>query len=406
MSASKIEYAEHFETPIFDWNYKTYLMLGSYGSSKSYNAALKIILKLLEEKRRAAVIREVYETHLESTYQLLQEVAERVDPSGKYIKFKKSPLSVEFYNGSKIIFKGADKVEKMKGLQSVSIVWLEEASELKYTAYKELLLRLRTKDKTLHIILTTNPVSEDNWIYTHFFIDDEREKVYTEPEDMYEQRIIRDSERDLMIHHSTVDDNPFVPETYVRELDKMKEYDPDLYRVARQGRFGVLGDKVLKNLEFASHEEVMEAMKNINKPLYKNGMDFGMTGSSNAVSRMCIDTTNKILYVYDEYYSKMKTDPEIADDLKQLGWDKVLIKGDNAEAKTIIYLQKKGFRMLPCKKIKRVDQVRKMRRFEKIVISEKCKEHKKEMKNLTHKEDKNGKKIPGEFNIDPHTFIA
>lgn len=45
-------------------------------------------------------------------------------------------------------------------------------------------------------------------------------------------------------------------------------------------------------------------------------MDFGFVTSYNAVVRMLIDHDNKILYLYDEYYSKDKTDPEIAEDIK------------------------------------------------------------------------------------------
>lgn len=399
-----LDYASHFEEFLFDWNHKTYLAIGSYGSGKSHETAIKIIVKLLEEKRRCAVIREVYETHTDSTYELLQEVAGVIDPDGELIKFKKSPLSVEFYNGSKIIFKGLDIVEKMKGLQGVSIVWIEEASEIKYAGYKELILRLRTKKQSLHIILSTNPVSEENWVFTHFFIDYEKEKVHLKPEIMYEQRTVKMD--DLFIHHSTVDDNPFVPETYVKELDKMKDYDPELYMVARKGHFGVLGEKVLNNLEFWEHEEVEKAIKSIQNPLYKNGMDFGFSDSYNAISNMVVDHDKKWLYVYDEYYTKGKSDPEIAKDMEEKGLKKVIIKGDNAESKTIFYLQQKGFRMLPCVKLTRVEQVKKMKRFEKIIISNNCKNHKRELRSLTNKTDKNGKVIPGEFNIDAHTFSS
>jgi phage terminase large subunit len=50
----------HFEDFLFDWDYKFYFLVGGYGSSKSYHIALKLILKLLEEKRTALVVREVY----------------------------------------------------------------------------------------------------------------------------------------------------------------------------------------------------------------------------------------------------------------------------------------------------------------------------------------------------------
>jgi len=37
----------HFKDFVFNWDYKTYLLVGGYGSSKSYHTALKLILKLL-----------------------------------------------------------------------------------------------------------------------------------------------------------------------------------------------------------------------------------------------------------------------------------------------------------------------------------------------------------------------
>ena len=39
----------HFEEYIFNWDYKYYLLMGGYGSSKSYNTAFKIILKLISK---------------------------------------------------------------------------------------------------------------------------------------------------------------------------------------------------------------------------------------------------------------------------------------------------------------------------------------------------------------------
>ena len=60
-----------FEDFLFDWDYERYLLIGGYGSGKSYHIAFKIILKLLEEKRKALVIREVFDTIQESCYDLM-----------------------------------------------------------------------------------------------------------------------------------------------------------------------------------------------------------------------------------------------------------------------------------------------------------------------------------------------
>ena len=55
-----------FEDFVFNWDYEQYLLIGGYGSGKSYDVAFKIVLKLLEEKRKVLVVRQVYDTIYES----------------------------------------------------------------------------------------------------------------------------------------------------------------------------------------------------------------------------------------------------------------------------------------------------------------------------------------------------
>ena len=57
-----IDVSERFASFLTDWDYKQYLLIGGYGSGKSYNIALKIILKLMQEKRTALVVRNVMAT--------------------------------------------------------------------------------------------------------------------------------------------------------------------------------------------------------------------------------------------------------------------------------------------------------------------------------------------------------
>lgn len=241
---------ERFEDFIFDWDYETYLLVGGYGSSKSYHIALKLILKCLEEKRKVLVVRNVFDTIKESCYDLLCEICEtlnilsetnsKLDAQSKVIAVK-SPLELKFPNGSRIIFKGLDKPAKLKSINGVSIVWIEECSEIKYAAYKELLGRLRSPDVQSHFILSTNPVGKENWVYTHFFIRiDEQGKKHVKLDDktLYERRTV--VKNGVYYHHSTIDDNVFLPKSYRKRLDELKEYDVDLYRVARLGRFGVM----------------------------------------------------------------------------------------------------------------------------------------------------------------------
>ena len=121
----------HFEDFLFDWCCETQLLVGGYGSSKSYHVALKIFLKLLEKKRTALVVREVYDTHRDSTFSLFCEILNDLG-LGSRVKDNSSPMQIRFPNGSKIIFRGMDKPEKVKSINGVTIVWIEECSEVKY----------------------------------------------------------------------------------------------------------------------------------------------------------------------------------------------------------------------------------------------------------------------------------
>ncbi|MCY7692460.1 PBSX family phage terminase large subunit [Bacillus altitudinis] len=394
----------HFEDFLFDWDQKFQFLVGGYGSSKSYHIALKLILKLLDEKRTALVIREVYDTHRDSTYSLFEEIVNDLGLD-HVIQCRTSPLMLKFHNGSRIIFKGLDKPTKLKSINNISIIWIEECSEVKYEGFKELLGRLRHPTLQLHMILSTNPVGQDNWTYRHFFKDDQNNRFILDDERLYKERTI--AINDTYYHHSTAEDNFFLPLSYIKQLDELKEYDPDLYRIARKGHFGINGIRVLPQFEVQPHEDVMMAISNINRPLLRAGMDFGFVDSYNAVVRLAVDHEKKYLYIYWEYYDRGKTDDVTVEDLKEFIETKELIKADN-EQKTIAYFRKMGYNMVAAHKFQgsRLQYTKKIKRFKKIICSDSCKNTIYELQPLTYKTDKNGNIIEDEFKIDPHTFSA
>ncbi|QPD79566.1 PBSX family phage terminase large subunit [Bacillus subtilis] len=395
----------HFEDFLFDWNLKFQFLVGGYGSSKSYHVALKIVLKLLEEKRTVLVVREVYDTHRDSTFSLFDEIINDLEID-HIVRCVSSPMQIRFPNGGRIIFKGLDKPAKLKSINNVSLIWIEECSEVKYEGFKELLGRLRHPTLPLHMILSTNPVGEDNWTYKHFFKDDRQKRFVLDDKELYEKRTVIIN--DTYYHHSTADDNLFLPESYVKQLDEMKEYDPDLYRIARKGHFGVNGVRVLPQFEERSHEEVMTAIANINRPLKRVGMDFGFEESYNAVVRLAVDHEKKYLYIYWEYYKNGMTDDQTAEELSEFTETKELIKADSAEPKTIRYFQRQGFNMVGAHKYKgsRLQYTKKIKRFKKIICSDRCENTIYELKPLTYAKDKLGHIIEDEFTIDPHTLSA
>ena len=373
-----------------------------------------MILKLYSEKRTCLVVREVYETIRDSCFSLFLEILEDMDlltdskKSKTKVTFILSPMQLKFPNGSKIIFKGMDKPKKLKSINNISIIWIEECSEVKYEGFKELIGRMRHPTLPLYMILSTNPVEKANWTYKHFFKDEvsESKRIVLDDEVLYEKGGIEVN--NTYYHHSTADDNLFLPKSYLDDLEDMKTYDKDLYRIARKGRYGVNGILVLPQFEVLEHSQVVNMIADIPKRYHRVGMDFGFETSFNAVIRMAIDDKNKILYIYYEYYKNKMTDDKTAKDLVEFKENKELIIADSAEPKTIAFYNQEGFRMIGAKKFQgsRLANIKKVKRFKKIICSDICINTIRELSTLTYAKNKNDEIIYDEFNIDPHTFSA
>ena len=189
----------------------------------------------------------------------------------------------------------------------------------------------------------------------------------------------------------------------------MKEYDPDLFRVARLGRFGLNGKRVLPQFEIAkSHKEVMEAVHTIPDKFRFIGMDFGFEESYNAVVRLAVDDLRKHLYIYWEYYKNGMTDDKTAKELQAEDLDKEQIIADSEDPKAIAFYRQSGFRIRGCHKFpgSRLANTRKIKRFHKIVCSPNCPNTIRELSTLIYAKDKQDRPIYDQFNIDPHTFSA
>lgn len=434
MTEINVEIADRFDSFLTDWDYEQYLVIGGYGSGKSYHIALKIILKCFEEKRTVLVVRDVFDTLKESCFSLCKEIllnmgmmdekrsaGDRKRRKRVKVTRTEAPMEFKFPNGSRIIFKGMDNPEKMKSIHGVSIVWLEECSEMKFSAFEELLGRIRQPGVSLHFILSCNPIGRENWVYNHFFarLDDEgNTKVIVDEEEFYSKGTL--VHEGIYYHHSVPDDNPYLPKQYLRRLDKIKDYDYPLWVVARLGRFGASGTRVLPQFVVASNaREFKEKVRSIPKRFHFFGMDFGFEKSYNAVVSMAVDDERKILYIYDEIYRNNITDNNFAKlgkmsklkeklrtEYRELGKQ---IVADNEDPKAILYYRQQGFPMRGCKNKfhgSRLSNTRKIKRFVRIECSPRCKNVIRELSTLVYAKDNSGNAIYDEFNIDPHTFSA
>lgn len=425
-----MQVSNRFCSFLTDWEYEQYLLIGGYGSGKSYHVALKIIIKLMEEKRTCLVVRQVRETIKESCFALFKEILSKLGilsdeplqhghiPKGNGVVATSSPMEFRFPNGSRIIFRGMDNTEKIKSIHGVSIVWMEECSEIQYKAYTELLGRIREPKVTLHFIMTTNPVGKENWVYNTFFVhtdDKGKQKIIQDEHELYKRRTLVNKKNGVYYHHSLPDDNPFLPQTYLKRLDGLKQTDKYLWIVARWGRFGASGTRVLPNFIVAKNsKEFKNKVNSISAQYHFFGLDFGFEESYNALISCCVDDTNKVLYIYDEVYMNNITDNKfilldgVQRTIKRAERCNKPIYADSASPKDIQWYRQEGVKMYACKKYigSRLQNTKKMKRFRKIVCSPMCKNTIRELKDLTYKKDSKGNAIYDEFNIDAHTFSA
>lgn len=228
------------------------LNYGGAGSSKSYSQAQLELYKALEKRRRILIIRKTGRTLDDSVVELLK--TELLDGSGMRpaYSYNKSTRTLTLANGSQFLFRGIDDPEKIKSIQGIDRVWIEEASELTEEDFDQINLRLRSSDD-IQISLTFNPISVHHWI---------------------KQRFIDVSRKDVTIIHSTYKDNPFLPETYIEQLRLLKQIRPDRYEVYALGRWGHMasGDEFYRNF---SNDLVGEPDYDPEMPLHVS-FDFNM----------------------------------------------------------------------------------------------------------------------------------
>lgn len=237
-------------------------------------------------------------------------------------------------NNKQILFSGLDDTEKLKSITPIDGVleriWIEEATEVKRSAYMQLKKRLRGKtDKHKGIIISFNPVLKSHWIYEEFFLGcwDEEKTVYKD-------------DRKLILK-TTYKDNKFLTPDDVYELENEK--DEYYYNVYTLGNWGILGNIIFKNWSTADLSEMAQSFGDID-----NGLDFGFT-NPNALVRCHVSEKSKTIYIFDTLGKRGQTYDSLISDLKQKVGNEV-VTCDNEDSRGIYMLQQGGIRAVPAKK--------------------------------------------------------
>jgi phage terminase large subunit len=300
---------------------KRYIHLyGGAGSGKSIFAAQKEIIKSFEVNQRTLVMRKVHRTMKNSVFLVIKDI---VSQWGLYdsFTFNRGDLSiVNNISGSEFILSGLDDPEKLKSIQGVTRIWIEEATELNAEDFQQIDLRLRGVEEP-QITVSYNPINQHHWLYEQFH-QKERD--------------------DTRILHTTYKDNRFIDEHYYKVLENLKNVDENYYNIYCLGKWG----SASKGLIFRKWKIVDEVPGDCEWQAM--GLDFGFSQDPTAL--ISVHRKGDDIYLDENIYQTGLTNTDLIELMRAKISKSVEIYADSAEPKSITELQRSGFNIVGAEK--------------------------------------------------------
>ena len=324
---------------------------GGRGSGKSSFVALEIINQIMKDRSgqsNAIVIRKYANTLRGSVFNQIQWAIDTLGVSDHW-RSTVVPLQFIYETGQVIRLSGLDDPTKLKSLKPTKgyfrILWIEEFSEI----VGELELRnlqqsvLRGGDRFTVFRSFNPPISKNAWV--NQYIEEKDDRSLTVRTDY---RMIPES---------------WLGDLFLEEAERLKEINPKAYEHEFLGLPVGNGSEVFPNLEI---REITD--EEIRRQTYIfQGLDFGFSSDPFAFVRLAYDRKTDTVYFIDEIYKRGCGNKEIADRIKEKGYDKTgqvsgsffgsevyeerqLIVCDCAEPKSIVDLHDNGLKAVACHK--------------------------------------------------------
>jgi phage terminase large subunit len=257
---------------------------------------------LTEPKQRVSIVRKTFPA-LRNT--VMVDFLEVLNELGIYSKAAHNMTNntYTFPNGSQVAFFSTDDEQKLRGRKH-SIVWANEANELLQEEFMQLNMRCEGK-----FFVDYNPSDATSWIYDL-------------PED------------DVVIIKSTYKDNPFLPDSIIRQIENLKFTDEALYQIYALGERARSRSNIYANWSFT--KERPTKFKD-----YVYGLDFGYNHPTALVR---IYWHEDDLFIEPVIYQSYLTTSDLIDKFKQLGIEETVeIQADYSRPEIIAELRNAGY---------------------------------------------------------------
>lgn len=340
--------------------FTTVSLQGSSRSAKTYSIVQYLCIYCsLHPRTTVSIVRAGLPSLKRSVYRDFKEIMLSLNIWNDK-QMNKSDLVYTFTNGSTIEFFSTDNEQKIRGSKRM-ILFVNEANELDFLQWQQ--LQMRTTDFS---IIDYNPsFTDDHWICeinqetsTYWFI-------------------------------STYKDNPFLEDKVIQEIESLKNKNPSLWRI-----YGLGLQAIVEGLIF---ENVVE-LKNDFIPFEKRkhhyrGMDFGYTNDPTAIIDVYI--CGDELWLDEISYKTKMLSSDIIKEIKNANnrdRSNVEIISESADPRLIDELNNAGLDVKPVRKyagsvIAGINKMQTMKTF----ITNRSVNLKKEYKNYTYRQNKDGK---------------
>lgn len=350
-----------------DKTIRNIIMYGGSSSGKTYSMAQIVLIFTMWEGSNTLVMRKVGASIKDSVYQDFKTAADQLGITSHFRFSDGNKTIICLDNKARIVFKGLDDAEKIKGLSSFKRVVLDEWSEFEEADYKQIRLRLRGVEGQ-QIIYTFNPIKETHWIKKNVFDKQQWHEVPMSvelngqvlPAELTKVKSIKMNESRVIMHKRTGEMIEHAPDTIVIQTTYLnnfwvvgspdgtygyydeqciatfeydRENDPDYYNVYALGEWGVIrtGSEFFGSFNRGKHCDTVEYNPNLpihlsidNNRLPYIANTFWQIDTTNGyeirqIGETCADSPNN---------SARKAAKLVAKKLRDYGADMVYLHGD------------------------------------------------------------------------------
>lgn len=305
---------------LYDYSKRYNVYYGGRASGKTKFIMQKLLIKGLRERRTILLMRKQTTQLRDSVWkEMLQTISDfhLLD----YFSVNKTEFRITCkINGTEFKCLGLDEPEKIKGFADISDVFMDEVTGFNKEDVELIDGTLRSpKFKLpLQMYFSFNPISKANFVYTYFGFD-----TGIVPPNTF-------------ILKSTYLDNPFLGANVAERYEALKQRDYQRWQIEALGDFVSLDRLVFQNVkvEEFNHADI--------KGQLICGLDYGFVNDISAFVASLLDEENKKLYVFKIWGDTNKTNQELANIIKAMGFSKSVIIADCAEQKSIEEMRREG----------------------------------------------------------------